>query len=210
MTDEYTPTTAEVRRVYGDAECPDANGSHDNGCPADLTFDRWLAQVKADALQEASQIAYDLDSYEVGAAIEVRAAELRSGAAPVTPQVTSDPEPTDDLLVDAVGVMAFQGYGSEKGIEVFKRMFTTLSVSNALASRPSVEGEADNRVRRECPHGYEHHCLLCRDENPVEPFPSTPPVDDTEWEYREWGGLVRRRKAGPWLPVDDSTKGEEK
>lgn len=62
---------------------------------------------------------------------------------PVTPQVTSDPEPTDALLVDAVGVMAFQGYGSEKGIEVFKRMFTTLSVSNALASRPSVEGERE-------------------------------------------------------------------
>lgn len=55
-----------------------------------------------------------------------------------SPQVTSDP--TDPLLVDAVGVMAFQGYGGEKGIDVFKRMFAALSA----ASRLSVEGEVEN------------------------------------------------------------------
>lgn len=50
MTDEYTPTTAEVRACWGwddDYEIPS---------PArNAEFDRWLAQVKAEAWDEGAE-----------------------------------------------------------------------------------------------------------------------------------------------------------
>ena len=64
MSEAYPPTTEQVRLAYGDAYCPDVDGDHDDGCPADKAFDRWLDQhdreVAAKALREAAD-AMDAD-----------------------------------------------------------------------------------------------------------------------------------------------------
>lgn len=49
---DYTPTTEEVRETYADAHCPDLYVGHEDSCPADPEFDRWLATVKAEAWDE--------------------------------------------------------------------------------------------------------------------------------------------------------------
>ena len=45
---DYTPTTEEVRAVYNSDEFGNPAGLNDS-CPE---FDRWLAEVKADAWEE--------------------------------------------------------------------------------------------------------------------------------------------------------------
>lgn len=56
---EYTPTTDEVRRAYGDARCVNPYEDHDSGCPEEREFDRWLAahdaEVRADAIAEVAE-----------------------------------------------------------------------------------------------------------------------------------------------------------
>ena len=60
MSDEYTPTTKEVRTIYGDH--PDADTE------SEADFDRWLAkhdaEVKAETLQEAANLYMILDAMD--------------------------------------------------------------------------------------------------------------------------------------------------
>lgn len=57
----HTPTTEEVRGMFGDVACNRLDlemEDHDSGCPADLAFDRWLAGVKAQAWEEGATAAW--------------------------------------------------------------------------------------------------------------------------------------------------------
>lgn len=54
MTNEYTPTTDEVRMAYGDSQCLDMDDpAHSQGCPQDEEFDRWLAEYTRQQREEA-------------------------------------------------------------------------------------------------------------------------------------------------------------
>lgn len=54
MMTEYTPTTEEVRRCYGDIHCSDldAGSLEHHVCPEEADFDRWLNEIRAEAWDE--------------------------------------------------------------------------------------------------------------------------------------------------------------
>lgn len=63
LSDEYTPTTEEIRSAAGDMLCPDEDAPHDEGCGGDAMFDRWLAvhdrEVRIDQIEKDAAIAQD-------------------------------------------------------------------------------------------------------------------------------------------------------
>jgi hypothetical protein len=52
--EEYTPTTGEIRKIYVNEDYnPDPRGHTDNLC---AEFDRWLNEVKAEAIRETATL----------------------------------------------------------------------------------------------------------------------------------------------------------
>lgn len=85
---EYTPTTEEVRRCYGDIHCSDLDaGSLENHvCPEEADFNRWLADVEraaaARALEEVADVLGGfagtiLNAESASDIVRARAAEIR-------------------------------------------------------------------------------------------------------------------------------------
>lgn len=68
-SEPYTPTTTEVATAWRDSRC-DGDGDHTPGCPAVDEFDRWLASVRAAALDEAAEVATAGVYLEVATAYE--------------------------------------------------------------------------------------------------------------------------------------------
>jgi len=88
----------------------------------------------ADLIAEARGILLDGDNYTVLARMT---AALASTPSPAQPTEVCERE---ELLAEATGVLAFRGYGSEKGIDVFKRMYLALTLD------PSPVQGADDRL----------------------------------------------------------------